>query len=134
MMLQTNCREAARVASEMISSSQSEFKTLIRMLRKKKDHFLFGNLRVTQSTLIVRRWSRSPLPPVLNLNLPRCRQCVGMLCNSIIQSASFSVRFLSYIQTGCTSLKLVMKHFWTLISDTLKATPSVGVDITREER
>lgn len=41
----TNCREAARVASEMISSSQSEFKTLIRMLRKKKDHFLFGNLR-----------------------------------------------------------------------------------------
>uniref|UniRef100_A0A3Q4I4P8 Katanin p80 (WD repeat containing) subunit B 1 n=1 Tax=Neolamprologus brichardi TaxID=32507 RepID=A0A3Q4I4P8_NEOBR len=86
---------------------------------------------VTWSTFIVRRWSRAPLPPVLNLNLPRCRQCVG---NSIIQSASFSVRFLSYIQTGCTSLKLVMKHFWTLISDTLKATPSVGVDITREER
>uniref|UniRef100_A0A669AX51 Katanin p80 WD40 repeat-containing subunit B1 n=1 Tax=Oreochromis niloticus TaxID=8128 RepID=A0A669AX51_ORENI len=43
-------------------------------------------------------------------------------------------KYESYIQTGCTSLKLVMKHFWTLISDTLKATPSVGVDITREER
>lgn len=40
----------------------------------------------------------------------------------------------SYMQTGCTSLKLIMRHFWTLISDTLKATPSVGVDITREER
>lgn len=40
----------------------------------------------------------------------------------------------SYMQTGCMSLKLIMKHFWTLISDTLKATPSVGVDITREER
>lgn len=38
------------------------------------------------------------------------------------------------MQTGCMSLKLIMKHFWTLISDTLKATPSVGVDITREER
>lgn len=38
------------------------------------------------------------------------------------------------MQTGCVSLKLIMKHFWTLISDTLKATPSVGVDITREER
>uniref|UniRef100_A0A3Q4I751 Katanin p80 (WD repeat containing) subunit B 1 n=1 Tax=Neolamprologus brichardi TaxID=32507 RepID=A0A3Q4I751_NEOBR len=89
------------------------------------------NKEYSYTTFIVRRWSRAPLPPVLNLNLPRCRQCVG---NSIIQSASFSVRFLSYIQTGCTSLKLVMKHFWTLISDTLKATPSVGVDITREER
>ncbi|XP_027137187.1 katanin p80 WD40 repeat-containing subunit B1 [Larimichthys crocea] len=40
----------------------------------------------------------------------------------------------SYMQTGCTSLKLIMKHFWMLISDTLKAAPSVGVDITREER
>lgn len=38
------------------------------------------------------------------------------------------------MQTGCTSLKLIMKHFWMLISDTLKAAPSVGVDITREER
>ncbi|XP_077942240.1 katanin p80 WD40 repeat-containing subunit B1 isoform X2 [Gasterosteus aculeatus] len=43
-------------------------------------------------------------------------------------------KYESYIQTGCTSLKLIMKHFWTLISETLKATPSVGVDITREER
>ncbi|KAK2920484.1 katanin p80 WD40 repeat-containing subunit B1 [Channa argus] len=40
----------------------------------------------------------------------------------------------SYMHTGCTSLKLIMKHFWILISDTLKATPSVGVDISREER
>ncbi|CAB1448805.1 unnamed protein product [Pleuronectes platessa] len=43
-------------------------------------------------------------------------------------------KYESYIQTGCTSLKLIMKHFWGLISDTLRATPSVGVDITREER
>lgn len=40
----------------------------------------------------------------------------------------------SYMQTGCTSLKLIMRHFWSLISDTLTAAPSVGVDITREER
>lgn len=38
------------------------------------------------------------------------------------------------MQTGCTSLKLIVRHFWMLISDTLKAVPSVGVDITREER
>ncbi|KAJ3593239.1 hypothetical protein NHX12_005574 [Muraenolepis orangiensis] len=39
-----------------------------------------------------------------------------------------------YVQTGCTSLKLILKRFWPLISDTMKAPPSVGVDITREER
>ncbi|XP_038160429.1 katanin p80 WD40 repeat-containing subunit B1 isoform X2 [Cyprinodon tularosa] len=43
-------------------------------------------------------------------------------------------KYESYMQTGSTSLKLIMKHFWTLISETLKAPPAVGVDITREER
>ncbi|XP_023809546.1 katanin p80 WD40 repeat-containing subunit B1 [Oryzias latipes] len=43
-------------------------------------------------------------------------------------------KYESYIQTGSTSLKLIMRHFWALISETLKALPSVGVDITREER
>lgn len=43
-------------------------------------------------------------------------------------------KYESYMQTGCLSLRLVMKHFWILISETLKATPSVGVDLTREER
>lgn len=43
-------------------------------------------------------------------------------------------KYESYMQTGCLSLRLVMKHFWILISDTLKAPPSVGVDLTREER
>uniref|UniRef100_A0A672F8L7 Katanin p80 WD40 repeat-containing subunit B1 n=1 Tax=Salarias fasciatus TaxID=181472 RepID=A0A672F8L7_SALFA len=43
-------------------------------------------------------------------------------------------KYESYMHSGCSSLRLVMKHFWPLISDTLKATPSVGVDISREER
>ncbi|XP_058485102.1 katanin p80 WD40 repeat-containing subunit B1 [Solea solea] len=43
-------------------------------------------------------------------------------------------KYESYMQTGCMSLRLIMKHFWVLIFDTLKAAPSVGVDITREER
>ncbi|XP_054626122.1 katanin p80 WD40 repeat-containing subunit B1 isoform X2 [Dunckerocampus dactyliophorus] len=43
-------------------------------------------------------------------------------------------KYESYIQCGCTSLKIIMKYFWPLISDTLRAAPSVGVDITREER
>ncbi|XP_068166901.1 katanin p80 WD40 repeat-containing subunit B1 isoform X2 [Antennarius striatus] len=58
------------------------------------------------------------------------------LCTTIIPQTEklLQSKYESYMQTGCTSLKLIMKHFWRLISDTLKAPPSVGVDITREER
>lgn len=58
------------------------------------------------------------------------------LCTTILPQIDklLQSKYESYMQTGCTSLKLIMKHFWLLISDTLKATPSVGVDITREER
>ncbi|XP_070712673.1 katanin p80 WD40 repeat-containing subunit B1 isoform X2 [Pempheris klunzingeri] len=58
------------------------------------------------------------------------------LCTTILPQIDklLQSKYESYMQTGCTSLKLIMKHFWMLISDTLKATPSVGVDITREER
>lgn len=40
----------------------------------------------------------------------------------------------SYVQTGCTSLKLILQRFLPLITDILAAPPSVGVDISREER
>ncbi|NWR76876.1 KTNB1 protein, partial [Centropus unirufus] len=43
-------------------------------------------------------------------------------------------QYESYVQTGCTSLKLILQGFLPLITDILKAPPSVGVDITREER
>uniref|UniRef100_A0A4W6CU42 Katanin p80 WD40 repeat-containing subunit B1 n=1 Tax=Lates calcarifer TaxID=8187 RepID=A0A4W6CU42_LATCA len=58
------------------------------------------------------------------------------LCTTILPQIDklLQSKYESYMQTGCTSLKLIMKHFWILISDTLKAAPSVGVDITREER
>ncbi|XP_003978406.1 katanin p80 WD40 repeat-containing subunit B1 [Takifugu rubripes] len=58
------------------------------------------------------------------------------LCMTVLPQIEklLTSKYESYMQTGCTSLKLIMRHFWTLISDTLKATPSVGVDITREER
>uniref|UniRef100_A0A3B4XEG6 Katanin p80 WD40 repeat-containing subunit B1 n=1 Tax=Seriola lalandi dorsalis TaxID=1841481 RepID=A0A3B4XEG6_SERLL len=58
------------------------------------------------------------------------------LCTSILPQIDklLQSKYESYMQTGCTSLKLIMKHFWMLISDTLKASPCVGVDITREER
>uniref|UniRef100_A0A8D3C136 Katanin p80 WD40 repeat-containing subunit B1 n=1 Tax=Scophthalmus maximus TaxID=52904 RepID=A0A8D3C136_SCOMX len=58
------------------------------------------------------------------------------LCTTVLPQIDklLQSKYESYMQTGCTSLKLIMKHFWTLISDTLRATPSVGVDITREER
>uniref|UniRef100_A0A8C4Q748 Katanin p80 WD40 repeat-containing subunit B1 n=1 Tax=Eptatretus burgeri TaxID=7764 RepID=A0A8C4Q748_EPTBU len=40
----------------------------------------------------------------------------------------------SYMQTGCTALKLILQNFGDIIKTNLKASPSVGVDITREER
>ncbi|XP_054389953.1 katanin p80 WD40 repeat-containing subunit B1 isoform X5 [Pongo pygmaeus] len=40
----------------------------------------------------------------------------------------------AYVQTGCTSLKLILQRFLPLITDMLAAPPSVGVDISREER
>ncbi|XP_013881014.1 katanin p80 WD40 repeat-containing subunit B1 [Austrofundulus limnaeus] len=58
------------------------------------------------------------------------------LCTSVLPQIDklLQSKYESYMQTGSTSLKLIMKHFWTLISETLKASPAVGVDITREER
>lgn len=43
-------------------------------------------------------------------------------------------KYDSYVQTGCVSLKLLLQRFLPLIMDTLSAPPSVGVDISREER
>ncbi|XP_059927132.1 katanin p80 WD40 repeat-containing subunit B1 isoform X2 [Gadus macrocephalus] len=58
------------------------------------------------------------------------------LCTSILPQIEelLQSKYESYVQTGCMSLKLILKRFWPLISETLKAPPSVGVDITREER
>ncbi|XP_066569735.1 katanin p80 WD40 repeat-containing subunit B1 [Amia ocellicauda] len=58
------------------------------------------------------------------------------LCTSILPQIEelLQSKYESYVQTGCTSLKLILKRFWPLISETLTAPPSVGVDITREER
>ncbi|XP_051757597.1 katanin p80 WD40 repeat-containing subunit B1 isoform X2 [Ctenopharyngodon idella] len=55
------------------------------------------------------------------------------LCTSILPQIEELLQS-NYVQTGCMSLKLILKRFWPLISDTLTAPPSVGVDITREER
>ncbi|CAB1339671.1 unnamed protein product [Coregonus sp. 'balchen'] len=58
------------------------------------------------------------------------------LCTAILPQIEelLQSKYESYVQTGCMSLKLILKRFWPLISDTLTAPPSVGVDITREER
>ncbi|KAI4872978.1 hypothetical protein NFI96_023666 [Prochilodus magdalenae] len=57
-------------------------------------------------------------------------------CTSILPQIEelLQSKYESYVQTGYMALKLILKQFWPLISDTLTAPPSVGVDITREER
>ncbi|RXN32738.1 katanin p80 WD40 repeat-containing subunit B1-like protein [Labeo rohita] len=59
---------------------------------------------------------------------------VSMNDLSIVVDVLNIINLKPYVQTGCMSLKLILKRFWPLISDTLTAPPSVGVDITREER
>ncbi|XP_067853801.1 katanin p80 WD40 repeat-containing subunit B1 isoform X2 [Heptranchias perlo] len=58
------------------------------------------------------------------------------LCPSIIPQIDklLQSKYESYIQTGCTSLKLILQRFGPLIADNLVTPPSIGVDITREER
>ncbi|KAG8437292.1 hypothetical protein GDO86_008120 [Hymenochirus boettgeri] len=43
-------------------------------------------------------------------------------------------KYESYVNTGCLSLKLILQRFLPLITESLAAPPSVGVDISREER
>ncbi|KAM9460640.1 katanin p80 WD40 repeat-containing subunit B1 isoform 1-T2 [Clarias gariepinus] len=70
---------------------------------------------------------------IINLKPPlwKLDTCLSILpqLEELLQS-----KYESYVQTGCMSLKLILKRFWPLISETLTAPPSVGVDITREER
>lgn len=58
------------------------------------------------------------------------------LCPSIIPPIDklLQSKYESYVQTGCTSLKLILQRFGLLIADNLVTLPSIGVDITREER
>ncbi|XP_043845174.1 LOW QUALITY PROTEIN: katanin p80 WD40 repeat-containing subunit B1 [Dromiciops gliroides] len=58
------------------------------------------------------------------------------LCTTILPQIEklLQSKYESYVQTGCTSLKLILQRFLPLITDILAAPPSVGVDITREER
>uniref|UniRef100_A0A4W3HUK0 Katanin p80 WD40 repeat-containing subunit B1 n=1 Tax=Callorhinchus milii TaxID=7868 RepID=A0A4W3HUK0_CALMI len=58
------------------------------------------------------------------------------LCSSIIPQIEklLQSKYESYVQTGCMSLKLILQRFGPLIADNLVTPPSIGVDITREER
>ncbi|XP_062869163.1 katanin p80 WD40 repeat-containing subunit B1 [Trichomycterus rosablanca] len=72
------------------------------------------------------------------LNIVNLKPSVWKLdtCTSILPQIEelLQSKYESYVQTGYMSLKIILKRFWPLISDTLTALPSVGVDITREER
>ncbi|XP_076358213.1 katanin p80 WD40 repeat-containing subunit B1-like isoform X2 [Tachypleus tridentatus] len=43
-------------------------------------------------------------------------------------------KFESYMSVGCASLRLILKNFVSVIKTNVAAPPSVGVDISREER
>nr|KAF6318548.1 katanin regulatory subunit B1 [Pipistrellus kuhlii] len=58
------------------------------------------------------------------------------LCTTVLPQIEklLQSKYESYVQTGCTSLKLILQRFLPLITDILAAPPPVGVDISREER
>ncbi|XP_075432648.1 katanin p80 WD40 repeat-containing subunit B1 isoform X1 [Ascaphus truei] len=58
------------------------------------------------------------------------------LCTAVLPQIEklLQSKYESYVQTGCLSLKLILQKFLPLITDILAAPPSVGVDISREER
>ncbi|XP_054934804.1 katanin p80 WD40 repeat-containing subunit B1 isoform X3 [Physeter macrocephalus] len=58
------------------------------------------------------------------------------LCTTVLPQIEklLQSKYESYVQTGCTSLKLILQRFLPLITDMLAAPPTVGVDISREER
>uniref|UniRef100_A0A3P8RHS6 Katanin p80 WD40 repeat-containing subunit B1 n=1 Tax=Amphiprion percula TaxID=161767 RepID=A0A3P8RHS6_AMPPE len=58
------------------------------------------------------------------------------LCTTVLPQIDklLQSKYESYMQTGCTSVKLIMKHFWGSDLRHAEGTPSVGVDISREER
>ncbi|KAM4614153.1 katanin p80 WD40 repeat-containing subunit B1 [Discoglossus pictus] len=58
------------------------------------------------------------------------------LCTAVLPQIEklLQSKYESYVQTGCLSLKLILQRFLPIITDTLAAPPSVGVDISREER
>jgi hypothetical protein len=47
---------------------------------------------------------------------------------------SFVFSFYSYVETGCTAIKIILRNFSSVIKGNITAPPSIGVDITREER
>ena len=60
-----------------------------------------------------------------------------MVANIPSRYNELSLQFLfvtSYVKAGCSGLKVVLKNFASVIKSNVAAPPSVGVDISREER
>ena len=51
----------------------------------------------------------------------------------LINYASIGL-FYSYMSTGCSALKLILKNFGNIIKNTITAPKGIGVDISGEER
>ncbi|XP_074599251.1 katanin p80 isoform X2 [Brevipalpus obovatus] len=58
------------------------------------------------------------------------------LCQILVQPIYdlLQSRYESYMSTGCSALKLILKNFATIIKTNITAPPGIGVDISREER
>jgi katanin p80 WD40 repeat-containing subunit B1 len=57
-----------------------------------------------------------------------------VLLLSFLHAVCDGTHDVSYMSVGCTSLKLILKNFASMIKTNITAPPGIGVDISREER
>ena len=62
-------------------------------------------------------------------------KCYSGLTPALLPEVDAATCFhCSYVHTGCAALRLILKNFASVIKANITAPPSLGVDITREER
>lgn len=58
-----------------------------------------------------------------------------MACEFIFRQKKNNILLsFSYVETGCSAIKLILRNFSSVIKANITAPPSIGVDISREER
>lgn len=76
------------------------------------------------------------LVDILNILLLKSSLWSLDICQLLLPSVQELIqsKYEVYMQAGCETLKLILKNFGSLIKTNVTAPPSIGVDLSREER
>ncbi|KAI0210792.1 Katanin p80 WD40 repeat-containing subunit B1 [Lamellibrachia satsuma] len=94
-----------------------------------------GNMKTAVDSAIGMN-DQAVIVDVLNILLQKPNMWNLDLCASMLPRLTDLVtsKYENYIHTGCAALRLILKNFASVIKANITAPPSIGVDITREER